>query len=331
MALDFWQPWALLAALGVLAAAVVAGILLAGRKPRAAADAEHRALVSRAARLRALPAYRQALRRRSFLLVGLGVLAALAFASAAFVTARPQAEHVINPQNANRDIQLCLDVSGSMSDVVVETITVFEGMLEGFEGERIGLTIFNASPVQVFPLTDDYAFAKRELARIADSFDYNDTYPEHWAGTLNGPGASLIGDGLASCVMGFDHAGDERSRTVIVATDNDLQGASIVTVEQAAAFAKREGVRVYAINPADGLNEEQTAELAAAVKDTGGRAYALRDTTSVPEIIAEVQHQEAKVLTSEKKLVRADAPTVWLGLLAVLGLVWIIVAWRVRL
>ena len=58
---------------------------------------------------------------------------------------------------------LCLDVSGSMSEVDVEVLSVFEELLDGFEGERIGLTIFNSSPVQIFPLTDDYEFIRGHL------------------------------------------------------------------------------------------------------------------------------------------------------------------------
>lgn len=326
----FAQGWVLWIALGLLAAAVGLGIWW-GLRGRRAAEAETPALVSRAARVRELPGFRQAVRRQRAILSGLVVLGALGLAAAGLVAARPQSVHLVNPENANRDIVLCLDVSGSMEDAVVETIGVFEKMLPGFEGERIGLTIFNASPVQVFPLTDDYEFVERELGRMKQSFDYSDAYPEHWAGTISGPGASLIGDGLASCVMGFDHEGEERSRTVVLATDNDLQGASTVTVGEASAYAKKQRVRVYAINPADGIDAENTAELSEAMRSTGGMAYALRDQTSVPDIIAKVQRQEAKLLQGQQKLVQSDAPGPWTGVLATLALVWIVIAWRARL
>lgn len=326
----FAQAWVLWVALAVLVAAVAAGVWW-GLRGRGSADDEPPALVSRAARVRELPGFRQAVRRQRAILSGLVVVGMLGFAAAGLAAARPQTVHLVNPENANRDIVLCLDVSGSMEDVVVETIGVFEKMVAGFEGERIGLTIFNASPVQIFPLTDDYAFVKRELGRVKQSFDYRDQYPEHWAGTLNGPGASLIGDGLASCVMGFDHEGEERSRTVILATDNDVQGASTVTVGEAAAYAEQQRVRVYAINPAEGVDEENTAELAQAAQETGGVAYGLRERMTVPDIIAKVQRQEAKMLQGQQKLVESDAPGPWLGVLAAIVLVWIVIAWRTRL
>jgi hypothetical protein len=247
------------------------------------------------------------------------------------VAARPMATTLVQPENANRDIMLCLDVSGSMTEVVTEVMEVFEELLPDLEGERIGLTIFNSSPVQVFPLTDDYTFIERELARMKQSFEFVDDYPEHWAGTLTGAGASLIGDGLTSCVMGFDHEGEERSRTVILATDNELQGAPTVTLKQAAEYAKKQKVRVYAINPAEGISEKEAKELAEAAEVTGGRSYALRESTTVPDIIAKVQKQEATLLKGSQQLIETDAPNLWIGMFAVLSFTWLLVAWRIRL
>lgn len=326
----FAQAWVLWVALGVLVAAIGAGIWW-GLRTSGRDENASPVLVARAARVRELPGYQQAVRRQRALLSGLVVLGVLGLSASAFVAARPQSMHVISPENANRDIVLCLDVSGSMQDVVVETLDVYEEMLNSFEGERIGLTIFNASPVQIFPLTDDYSFVKRELARIKDSFTYSDDYPEHWAGTLSGPGASLIGDGLASCVIGFDHAGEERSRTVILATDNDVQGASTVSITEASAYAKQQDVRVYAINPAEGMSPENSQELGEAMRLTGGQSYGLREQTAVPDIISQVLKQEAKLLQGQQRLALTDSPGVWIGVFATLALLWIVIAWRAKL
>lgn len=339
MALEFVgfaQLWVLWVALGLAAVAIAVGWWW-GVRTRADREPEHPVLVARADRVRALPGYQAAVRRQRVVLSSLVVLGLAALAVTGFIAARPQSMHFVQPENANRDIVLCLDVSGSMQDVVVETIEVFEKAVTGFEGERIGLTIFNASAVQIFPLTDDYSFVQRELARIKASFDFTESYPEHWAGTLSGPGSSLIGDGLTSCTIGFGGAGEERSRTIILATDNEEQGAATVSLDEAAAYAKAQQVRVYAINPADASatdesgNPEVSAELRQAMRETGGQAYGLRDQTAVPEIIAKVQRQEAKILQGEQKLALADAPNVWIGALAAISLVWITIAWRARL
>ncbi len=322
--------WMIIVALAVVLVALGIGLALGLRRSRHGAAGE-RARVARAERLRTLPAFRQALTRRVLALTGILVLGTLTTVAAGVVAARPMSSQTIQPVNTSRDIMLCLDVSGSMTEVDVEVISVFEDLLEDFEGERIGLTIFNSSPVQIFPLTDDYDFIREHLASIRESFDYVDEIPEHWVGTLNGEGASLIGDGLAACTLGFDRPDDERSRSVIFATDNEINGASIVTLEEAAGYAKAKGVRVFALNPVEGKDAAVSAELAAAAETTGGAAYGLRDTTTVSDIVTEVQEQEATELRGEAQIVWADSPNLWIVVLAVGLLSFAVVLWRVRL
>lgn len=327
MALNTW--WLLLVALGVLIVAAVIGILL-GRRARAEEPASG-ALVSRAERLRTLPAFRASVRRRMSLLAGVLAVGAIAVLVGGVVAARPMAAKTIQPVNNSRDIMLCLDVSGSMSDVDVEVLGVFEELLKDFEGERIGLTIFNSSPVQVFPLTDDYPFVREQLRSVRQSFNYTSDTPEHWVGTLNGPGASLIGDGLAACTLRFDHQNDERSRSVILATDNELAGASILTVDEAAQYAASKKVRVFALNPVQGKDAEVSAELSAAARLTGGESYALRDATTVSDIVAEIQKQEARALKGQAQVIWVDSPNIAIAVMLVAILGFLTLVWRVRL
>lgn len=322
--------WIILIAVAVIAIAIAVGLAIGIRR-----NARHRetasAPIARAERVRALPSFQNAVRRRTAALAGIVALGVLAAVVGGVVAARPMSSQTIQPVNTSRDIMLCLDVSGSMSDVDVEVLSVFEELLDGFEGERIGLTIFNSSPVQVFPLTDDYDFIRTHLESIRSSFDYLDEIPEHWVGTLNGPGASLIGDGLASCAMRFDHVDEDRSRSIILATDNELAGASIVTLEEAANYAASVGVRVFALNPVQGVNTEISDELTSATAITGGETYALRDTTTVSDIIADVQEQDATELRGQAQVVWTDTPNLWIAVLLVAGLGFVVLLWRVRL
>ncbi|MEJ1922603.1 VWA domain-containing protein [Microbacterium sp. KHB019] len=320
----------ILIAAGVVVLAVATGLTI-GLRRGVRHRTEHSAPIARAERLRTLPSFRRAVNRRTAALAGILALGVVTTVVAGVVAARPMSSQTIQPVNTSRDIMLCLDVSGSMSDVDVEVLSVFEELLDGFEGERIGLTIFNSSPVQVFPLTDDYEFIRTHLQSIRESFDYTDEIPEHWIGTLNGPGASLIGDGLASCAMRFDHLDDERSRSIILATDNELAGASIVTLEEAAQYAASTGIRVFALNPVQGVNTRISDELVAAAQSTGGEAYGLRDTTTVADIIADVQEQDATELRGQAQVVWTDTPNLWIAVLLVLTLGFIVLMWRVRL
>ncbi|WP_337748979.1 VWA domain-containing protein [Microbacterium sp. B19(2022)] len=322
--------WMLVAAVAVVMVAVTVGLILGLRRSGGGRGGDT-ARVARAERLRALPTFRRALARRALALSGILALGAVTAIVAGVVAARPMSAQTIQPVNTSRDIMLCLDVSGSMSEVDVEVLTVFEELLDDFEGERIGLTIFNSSPVQIFPLTDDYDFIREHLESMTRSFDYVDQIPEHWVGTLNGDGASLIGDGLAACTMGFDRPGDDRSRSVIFATDNEVNGASIVTLDEAAAYAASKEVRVFALNPVQGKDADVSAELTAAAEATGGAAFGLRDTTTVSDIVEQVQEQEATELRGEAQVVWTDAPNLWIAVLSVCLLGFVVVLWRVRL
>lgn len=322
--------WLILVAVGVVIVAIVIGVVV-GLRSGARTEEHERARVARAERLRALPTFRQALNRRVLALSAVLLLGVVAALSAGVVAARPMSSQTIQPVNTSRDIMLCLDVSGSMSEVDVEVLSVFEDLLDGFEGERIGLTIFNSSPVQIFPLTDDYEFIRGHLQSIRESFDYADQVPEHWIGTLNGNGASLIGDGLAACTMAFDHPDDERSRSIIFATDNEINGASIVTLDEAAAYADSIDVRVFALNPVAGKDDAVSAELAKAAEATGGAAYGLRDTTTVSDIVTQVQEQEATELKGQAQVVWTDTPNLWIVVMMAGLLAFIVVLWRVRL
>lgn len=324
------NTWMLIAAGAVVLIAVAVGLALGLRRGGRSSGGDA-ARVARAERLRTLPTFRRALAQRAVALSGILGLAVVASVVAGVVAARPMSAQTIQPVNTSRDIMLCLDVSGSMSEVDVEVLTVFDELLDGFEGERIGLTIFNSSPVQIFPLTDDYDFIREHLESMTRSFDFTDRVPEHWVGTLNGDGASLIGDGLASCAMGFDHPDDDRSRSVIFATDNEVNGASIVTLEEAAAYAATRNVRVFALNPVQGKDATVSAELARAAEATGGAAFGLRDTTTVSDIVSQVQEQEATELRGEAQVVWTDTPNLWIVLLSVCLLGFVVVLWRVRL
>ena len=103
--------------------------------------------------------------------------------------------------------------------------------------------------VTYFPLTSDYSYIERQLERLRSEFE--DPQERYYSGTLIGEGSSLVGDGLASCVVRFDRTDSERSRSIILVTDNFVAGEQIFSLPDAAQLAADRGVRVYGINPGD--------------------------------------------------------------------------------
>jgi Ca-activated chloride channel family protein len=334
MGLIFW--WMPL----VLAVVCAGATLLVLRRRRGDRDRLRRlgTPVAHGERLTRLPVYRRLVSRYRLLLVaalvgliGLGGLAAL-------LASRVSSVDVVEPPSYKRDIVLCLDVSGSMTEVDSQIVETFGGLAEGLDGERIGLSLFDSSTVTAFPLTDDYDFVRTQLELYRQSFDsVGEEGTRYWSGTDLGSGASLIGDGLASCVLGFDDDDGEstRPRSIVLATDNYVNGEALVTLPEAGELATERDVRVYAVNPADystdAVADEVATELRTTAEATGGAYYPLDDATSVAAIIERIDAREAGLFTGARRLVVTDDPVglAIAGLLAAAAA--LVLLWRVRL
>lgn len=334
MALTWW--WALPLALLVVAA----GAWWHVRRRRARVDRLRRdgVPVAHSERLTALPAYQALVRRYRTALAGaLAALVVLAGA-AALLVARPSTVDVVEPESAKRDIVLCLDVSGSMTEVDARIAETFADLAEGLDGDRVGLYLFDSSAVQAFPLTDDYDFVREQLLGYGQAFESTgEDGTSYWTGTDLGDGASLIGDGLASCVLGFDGGSSSvRPRSVVLATDNYVNGAALLTLDEAGELAGDRDVRVYALNPADrsatgGSADDVATELRDVAEGTGGGYWALDDAGAVEGIVSEIDAREAGLFEGTRRLVVLDAP----GVPAVVGLLalaaGLVLLWRYRL
>ena len=337
MELIFW--WMIPAAL-----LIAVGTYWVARKR----DRSHGSLlrpVAHSHRLTELPEYRVALRRHRRWLTAAAVAGGVLMAAAVVSAARPAERNTVSPEQRNRDIILCLDASGSMSSADAAVVEVFARLAQGFDGERLGLTVFDSSAVQVFPLTDDYDFVQEQLQGAKEAFDGAPGSAGFLDGTWNGAGSSLIGDGLASCVQGFPAADEggqagaggaqERSRSVILATDNFVSGDPIFTLEEAAALAKKKDVRMYALNPGDfdyGTDPAQPgAQLRTAAEGTGGAYYPLDSPEAVQDIIRKVQATEATAFKGAPQAAVADRAEIPLGIALVSGLVLAGASWRLRL
>lgn len=340
MELTFW--WVLPAAVLAAAAAWFLGV----RRPRAGEP--RRRPVAHSDRLTALPEYQAALRQHRVRLRILSAAGMVLLLAAAVAAARPAERSSTRPEQHKRDIILCLDASGSMNSADAEIVDVFGRLAAEFDGERIGLTVFDSSAVQVFPLTDDYGYVQEQLRLAKDAFD-GDGAASFLDGTWGGQGSSLIGDGLASCVQGFPAArpgavGAEApgeavdagrpSRSVILATDNYLSGAPIFSLAEAGGLAKEREVRVYALNPGDydyGTDPGQPgARLRAAAEDSGGAYYALDSPDAVPGIISRIRATEAAAFQAAPRAVITDHAEVPLAVALLAGLVLAVAAWRFR-
>ena len=281
--------------------------------------------------LTAEPAFRRRLRGyRLLLLLGLAVTAAAVVLSA-YTVSRPVVSSTLTPETKNRDIVLCLDVSSSMSSLDAEVLTSFEELAGSFTGERIALVLFDGSPLQVFPLTTDYDYVRERLSEVKKELPggrYND-------GTRVGGGLSLIGDGVAGCLLQFDQPTENRSRTLILGTDYRSTGDSLVATARATGLAVERGVTIDGINPMHRNGNAASTQFEADVVTTGGLYFAAstpaESEAAVVAIVDGVTSEAATVTREAPVRIVADTPDAAIWLLLPLVVSVLLVAARSRL
>lgn len=338
---DFeFTNWVLIPAFFLLGGLIIAGFWFYQKGRPFQKKDSNTILVANSVRLHKSPAYLAALKRLWVQVVTVAVLTAITGAIAVFGAARPVAVSVDRPEKHNRDIALCLDASGSMFDVNIEILTRFKQMTKEFNGERISLTIFNATSMQVFPLTDDYDYITANLDKTINVFEKNYEDPEtasFLASTLGREeGASLIGDGLYGCSLSFDNQHDvNRSRSIILATDNVVNGKELVPLDEAAQIAKESNLRVYGINPGsrgEGIvyvPQTSLDTMKEAVEITGGKFFELKDTGSTSKIVDEISATETSIIEGSPMVIKKDQPELILYLISGALLITLgFMAWR---
>lgn len=338
------QPWLVLLALIVL---VGLGIgLMLGRERKATEER----LVSNSEYLEELPEFKRWLRRYKSTLAALVVAVLAAGTAGALAAARPVTYEVYSDRQGTRDIVLCLDMSGSMIGFNERIIDNMLDLVDGFHGERIAFAIFNSTTRVVFPLTDDYAMVREQLLEareattaalsLEDVYEWNAT-EEDWAnldkwlafvaGTIDIEDASsLVPDGLATCALQFDDAATDRSRSVILATDNEVIGEGIYTLEQAAQLTQERNADLFSLFTADPRWAVPSAEMEMreVTRRVGGMFLEAENPASIDAILEQVRNQQMMELEASPDLVTHDH-IVWpVGLAAVGLVVLIVVSWR---
>ena len=231
----------------------------------------------------------------------------LVVVSAFLLMAKPYTSRRMQDEKYCRDIILCIDISTSVDYLNENLLDKLKKTVDELQGERFGIVIFNTSPVLLTPLTDDYEYVKDQLDLIAqclksrnevnldDAFSsgYDWIYYQAYisSGTLIGNeqrGSSLIGDGLAAAAIDFSDADKERTKVVILSTDNDIQGTPVATLDEAADICVSNNVTVYGVGTKE-MTPENKESMKNAVEKTGGKFYLEEESGSFGEIVSSIE------------------------------------------
>ena len=242
----------------------------------------------------------------------------------------------------NRDIFLCMDVSGSMYRLNKEIVVNFKNIVKKLDGDRVGIVIFDNSSVVLSPLTDDYDFVLDVLDKIEEACDgyFSGSSSYLLAGTRSGTGSSLVGDGLTTCVNVFANTDksaeglmtEDRTRIIILSTDN-MAGRGLFTLDEAVNYAKSENIVVHGITPlSSGISYygNVTETFRAAVNKTGGKLY-FGNQQSVSNIINDIDKTNKSLLKTEKEIIKVEIPEYSFSYLLIAFGIYVVFSRKIRL
>lgn len=355
-----WRwPWVMLAAAAITAIVLAAVYAVCVRRERQERRAQGLASDGAAVKVWSLDedlggeSASLLLRRwRLFGRIGAGLLA-LMLAVAIVLAGRPATVDASAERSASRDIVLCLDVSGSALPYDREVMASYLTLVDRFRGERIGLSIFNSTSRTVFPLTDDYDLVSRQLAEAADALHGVESQDDidkmsdsdyqkisDWLdGTQNRKNAtSLIGDGLVGCAAmlpGFSYGStqsSQRDASIVLATDNVASGKPTYTLGEALDMTSTAGITVDGLfaGPQQSRTESTTTAMRTQIESHGGMFLAGSGTDDINELARQIDSRRYSENRSSTLSAMIDAPGWWTIAFAVIVMLWLAVAWRLR-
>lgn len=284
--------------------------------------------------------YKNMIKKYNLYKISLYALFIICFICSSILLVRLSKVKVTNNNEYNRDIFLCMDVSASVDALNLDLIDSLKKTVNNLHGERFGISIFNTTSIVLVPLTEDYDYVTNVLDQIKKSINVNDSmryglytddeylYTASYinSGTIEGNevrGSSLIGDGLATCVYSFSNLDTDRSRIIILSTDNDLEGTPIVTLEKAAEISKSKNIKVFGVGTKR-MKDQDRLDFKNAVNITNGKYYDHSYSTA-NSIINDIDSTSKSLLKREIETKEVDLPEIPLILMVIsfIGIVFI--------
>ena len=261
----------------------------------------------------------------------------------AILTARINKTDKFEDEFDNRDIELCMDVSGSMNKLNREMVEVLKTLVGSLKDERFGISVFDSSPADILPLSSDHKYTIDILEQIKMAINslygglssMNHSYATDFllGGTKSsGRGSSLIGEGLAYCATVFKK-GEDRTKVIILTTDNQVYGSEIITVPEASEYCKENNIRVYAIGSSSikkAINSSYKQGLIDVANKTGGKYYDF-DEFQNDKLVNEINSLKATSMIKNIYIKKKDMPEIIFPYILLFFPVLYIIDWRVRI
>lgn len=251
-----------------------------------------------------------ALRRRrtwtTRFITGASMLPHALLALAIVLLAGPRRPGEPKAERSLTNIEICLDVSGSMTapmpgggarhDIAKRAIDEFTRVREG---DAFGLTIFGSEVVRWTPLTKDLG-----AIRSATPFLNPETMPPHMGGTRIGNALRFAGRTLARQEQG--------DRLIILVSDGESSDLGNEASNAIAAELAAERIVVFTVHVGDG---PAPPDLYAVVQPTGGAVFEAGDAAGLAAVFSHIDR-----MAPAREKPAAPAPVDWFAPFATAGL-----------
>ena len=191
---------------------------------------------------------------------------------------QPKAERLLT------NIQLCMDVSGSMTGSRYQLAAkAIEDFTNAREGDAIGLTFFGSHQIRWIPLTKDL-----KAIRNAMPFADPDHQPIHMSGTA-------IAAALRFCKANMEVEAQEGDRMIVMVSDGDSPDLDDGQSEVVGGELKEAGITLYHIHVAEDTIPSEVVDLA---RMTGGDAMQATDPTGIKQVFRHIDRMKPAKFTS---------------------------------
>ncbi|MSR29800.1 MAG: VWA domain-containing protein [Phycisphaerales bacterium] len=200
---------------------------------------------------------------------------ALLLAAAIVILAGPQSMQQPKNERLLTNIQICLDVSGSMTmeDRYTKATTAVEDFVNAREGDAFGLTLFGSHQIRWTPLTLDL-----NAVRNALPFANPEHQPPHMSGTM-------IGAALRFCRANMEYEATRGDRLIILVSDGASSDLGDGQAEEVAQELTDAGITLYHIHVAA---DEVPSEVVEMARATGGEAFQASDPESLRQVFRHI-------------------------------------------
>lgn len=254
--MTFLYPWVLL----LLAVPILLAWGILGRRPGVVVPFDNQPH----ARRRWLPALLGVFETVPLLLLAVAIV----------LLARPQMMKQPRAERSLTNIEICMDVSGSMSgDRYRMASKAIEDFTKAREGDAFGLTLFGSHQIRWIPLTKDL-----NTIRSAMPFANPDNQPIHMVGTA-------IGSTLRFAMANMVAEAEEGDRLIVLVSDgwsSDLDGGTSGEIAEELRAAR---ITLYHIHVAEDAVPAEVADMA---RETGGDALAANDPESLKQVFRHI-------------------------------------------